>query len=190
MRVRFRSLAVAVATVGAAIALVAPAQAVAHAGGHGGETCARCGGVTVDQGAPVIARARVFVRASSFRLWRLHTAIDKWDSWIPEITPASKRTPGPLRPGSVFDWSPQNMRVTSTVRTVRPLRCIAWAAPVDGIDGVHLWTFTPVRGGVIVTTEESWAGAPVEADVPGFQHLLQTGLDDWVLRIKETAEAR
>lgn len=173
---------VAVVAVGAAVSLSVPSPATAQ-GAH-----QRCGRVTVDKKAPVIARASVFVKASPRRIWQLHTAIDRWDTWIPEITPAKKRTPGPLRRGSVFDWSPQNMKVTSTVMRVEPLRCTAWGAPVNGIDGVHLFTFKKARGGVIVTTEESWAGKTVEADVPSFQKLLQTGLDDWVLRIKDTAE--
>ncbi|GAA2525196.1 hypothetical protein Ahu01nite_089360 [Winogradskya humida] len=80
------------------------------------------------------------------------------------------------------------MHVTSTVRTVDPQRCIAWTAPVNGIDGVHLWTFKKVRGGVLVTTEESWSGAPVEADIPGNQANLDAGLNDWVHRLKDTAE--
>jgi hypothetical protein len=33
----------------------------------------------------------------------MHTAVDKWETWIPEIAPAHKRTPGPMRPGTVFD---------------------------------------------------------------------------------------
>ncbi|UJW29941.1 hypothetical protein L3Q67_32610 [Saccharothrix sp. AJ9571] len=72
---------------------------------------------------------------------------------------------------------------------VRPFRCLAWAAPVNGIDDVHLWTFKPVRGGVLVTTEESWAGPPVDADVPGKQAALDAGLRDWVQRIKTVAES-
>ncbi|GAA2520823.1 SRPBCC family protein [Winogradskya humida] len=145
--------------------------------------------MTVDPDAPVIARASAFVEAPVWRAWQLHTGIDEWDTWIPEITPARKRTPGPLRPGSVFDWSPQGMKVTSTVTAVESLRCTAWAAPVGGIDGVHLWTFKKVRGGTIVTTEESWSGPPVEVDVPGNQASLDAGLHDWVQRLEETAEA-
>jgi hypothetical protein len=59
---------------------------------------------------------------------------------------------------------------------------------VNGITGVHLFTFKPVKGGVIATTEESWAGPPVDADVPGSQASLDAGLDQWVNRLKETAE--
>jgi hypothetical protein len=82
------------------------------------------------------------------------------------------------------------MKVTSTVKTVVPGRCIAWGAPVNGITGVHLWTFKPVKGGVLATTEESWAGPPVDADVPGNQSSLDKGLGDWVNRLKVTSEQR
>ncbi|MFE0182145.1 SRPBCC family protein [Streptomyces olivaceus] len=182
--------ATAVAAVATATAVPAPAMAgearpaVSHT-----TALEKCQGVTVDRTAPVIARASVLIKASVHEIWDLHTDIDAWDTWIPEITPAQKKTPGPLRPGSVFDWSPQGMQVTSTVTTIQRNRCTAWAAPVNGIDGVHLFTFKKVRGGVLATTEESWAGAPVEADVPGNQAALETGLVDWVNRLKTTAEA-
>ncbi|WP_410631477.1 hypothetical protein [Amycolatopsis sp. cmx-4-83] len=58
----------------------------------------------------------------------------------------------------MFSWSLQNMHVESTVTAVKPARCTAWGAPVNGITGVHLWTFRQTRGGVLATTEEPWAG--------------------------------
>ncbi|HEX7308893.1 SRPBCC family protein [Lentzea sp.] len=182
-----RGAGIAALSVTAALAMVPSAAAESRTGNRGHEVCR---GVTVEKGAPVISKASVLVKAPVSAIWRLHTDIDAWSGWIPEITPASKNTPGPLRPGSTFSWSPQNMKVTSTVTAVLPQVCTAWAAPVNGIDGVHLFTFKPVRGGVLVTTEESWSGAPVEADVPGSQASLDAGLRDWVNRIKDTAESR
>ncbi|MFC9653619.1 MULTISPECIES: SRPBCC family protein [unclassified Streptomyces] len=185
------SRVISVAAVGATMALSAQSGAAAHETRPGTRTGTfqECRGVTVDQSAPVISRADVLIKAPLEQIWRLHTDIDTWATWIPEITPAQKKTPGPLRPGSVFTWSPQNMKVTSTVATVKPMRCIAWGGPVNGIDGVHLWTFKQVGGGVLVTTEESWAGPPVEADIPGNQAALDAGLNDWVHRLKDAAEA-
>ncbi|WP_217163507.1 SRPBCC family protein [Streptomyces sp. AC512_CC834] len=183
-----------VAAIATATTLCAPALASAHEAasgprpGTGTPAFQQCQGVTVDKSAPVIARAAVLIKAPVRKVWDLHTGIDAWDTWIPEITPAKKKTPGPLRPGSVFEWSPQGMQVTSTVTKADRNRCVAWAAPVNGIDGVHLWTFKKVRGGVLVTTEESWAGASVEADIPGNQAALESGLVDWVNRLKDTAE--
>lgn len=188
---------ITVAAVGTAMALSVQSGAVAHetrpdtgAGTGTGTTYQECRGVTVDKSAPVISRASVLIEAPRAEIWRLHTDIGRWAEWIPEITPARKVTPGPLRPGSVFEWSPQNMKVTSTVATVRTGRCVAWGGPVNGIDGVHLWTFEPVEGGVLATTEESWSGAPVEADIPGNQAALDAGLHDWVHRLKDAAETK
>ncbi|MFJ2259632.1 SRPBCC family protein [Streptomyces sp. NPDC087844] len=180
----------AVAAVVTATTLSAPIVAAAHEAQPGSGTYQECRGVTVDKNAPVVSRASVLIKAPLTTVWALHTDIDAWGSWIPEITPARKKTPGPLRPGSVFEWSPQNMKVTSTVTAVERGRCTAWAAPVNGIDGVHLFTFKQVRGGVLATTEESWAGTPVEADIPGSQAALDAGLNDWVHRLKTTAETK
>ncbi|RDG38069.1 SRPBCC family protein [Streptomyces corynorhini] len=193
MNMRHRVLqTMAVTAIATATTLSAPSLATANTARPGSGTPAfqECQGATVDKTAPVIARASVLIKAPAEKIWNLHTDINAWDTWIPEITPSQKKTPGPLRPGSVFEWSPQGMEVTSTVTHVQRDRCLAWAAPVDGIDGVHLWTFEKVKGGVLATTEESWAGAPVEADIPGNQAALESGLVDWVNRLKTTAETK
>lgn len=65
-----------------------------------------------------------------------------------------------------------------------PARC----GPAQGIIAVHVWTFTPRRDGVHVHTEESWAGAPVEADVPALQAALDASLDAWLHNLKAEAE--
>jgi uncharacterized protein YndB with AHSA1/START domain len=181
---------ISAAALGATVTLAAQPAAMANEARPHARTYQECRGVTVDKDAPVISKVSVFIKAPQKTVWRLHTDIDNWASWIPEITPAQMKTPGPLRPGSVFEWSPQDMHITSTVKTVKPLRCTAWGGPVNGISGVHLFTFKPVKGGVLATTEESWAGAPVDADIPGSQSTLDTGLKDWMNRLKETAEAR
>lgn len=51
-----------------------------------------------------------------------------------------------------------------------------------------MWTFTPRPDGVHVHTEESWAGAPVEADVPALQAALDASLDAWLHNLKAEAE--
>ncbi|MFJ1760092.1 SRPBCC family protein [Amycolatopsis sp. NPDC088138] len=178
------------AALGVAMVVSAQSPAAAAEAKPGTGTHQECRGVTVDKTAPVISRASVLIKAPLARVWRLHADIDRWQSWIPEIAPAHKVTPGPLRPGSVFTWSPQNMNVRSTIKTIAPLRCTAWGAPVNGITGVHLWTFRQTKDGVLATTEESWAGPPVEVDIPGSQASLDQGLSDWAQRLKGTAEAR
>ncbi|RRR76437.1 hypothetical protein EHS43_30725, partial [Streptomyces sp. RP5T] len=85
--------------------------------------------------------------------------------------------------------------ITSTVRALRSHDCVLWRGPAVGeglrIDeGVHLWTFTKVRGGVRVHTEETWTGSQVEADVPTATAALGWGLEAWLRDLKAAAEDR
>jgi hypothetical protein len=57
-----------------------------------------------------------------------------------------------------------------------------WGGTSGGITGVHEWDFTATPTGVHVTTDESFAGEPVEADVTGMQSALDTSLTAWLLR--------
>ncbi|WP_324289007.1 hypothetical protein [Streptomyces sp. CoH17] len=62
------------------------------------------------------------------------------------------------------------LAVTSTVQQLQRDNCVRWAGPATGegihIDeGIHVWTFTKVKGGTLVRTEETWTGDQAEADV-------------------------
>ena len=97
--------------------------------------------------------------------------------------PATPTTPG------------TTLGITSTVRELRHHDCVLWSGPAIGeglrIDeGVHLWTFRKVRGGVHVHTEETWTGAQVEADVPTATAALGAGLEAWLQNLKSSAETR
>ncbi|WP_162794991.1 SRPBCC family protein [Nonomuraea lactucae] len=150
----------------------------------------RHGDAEIDWKAPVIARSRLLIKAPVKTIWRIQTDIDNWATWQPELTSASLVTPGKLRKGSVFHWVIEHLEITSTVRQVRPLRRLVWGGPANGITGVHVWTFTPTKKGVLVCTEESWAGKPVDADIPGAQKLLRQSLVTWLQHLKEASEAR
>ena len=85
------------------------------------------------------------------------------------------------------------LTITSTVTQLTPYRCIRWAGPGTGdglhIDnGVHVWTFTEVHGGVLVRTEETWTGAQVEADVATSTTYLGYGLQAWLADLRTAAE--
>lgn len=75
-----------------------------------------------------------------------------------------------------------------------PHLCIRWIGPAIGqglrIDGVHVWNFAAVEGGVRVSTEEAHSGAQVDADVPTATELLRRGLEEWLHDLKTAAEAR
>jgi len=138
-------------------------------------------------------------------VWKLQTGVEGWPSWQAAVTSAKRLDPGPLHPGSRFRWttpapatpsSPATtLVITSTVGQIQPGRCVRWTGPAIGdglrIDrGVHVWTFTPARGGVVVRTEESWTGAQVEADPATAIQYLALGLDLWLADLATAAEAR
>lgn len=180
---------------------VAPAQATAT-GQHASLTCL---GQGIDPTAQLHHEAEIFVKAPLSAVWKLHTDVEGWPSWQAPVTSMKRLDPGPLRPGSRFRWTTPapatpatpatTLVVTSTVAQVVPGRCIRWSGPAIGqglrIDrGTHVWNFVPVRGGVLVRTEESWTGSQIEADPATAIKYLAPGLDEWLADLKATSEAR
>ncbi|MDO3702701.1 SRPBCC family protein [Micromonospora sp. C28SCA-DRY-2] len=143
--------------------------------------------VDVDRDAQVIVDLSITIDAPLAAVWQLHTAIDQWPSWQQDINRAELT--GPLRPGGSFAWETHGLPIVSTIREVRPLRRIVWGGPALGIDGVHVWTFTPTHHGVVVHTTESWDGPPIAADPEGMRAALTASLTSWLAALKATAEA-
>ena len=194
LRPALLALSVTAALTGtAAVAEAAPATALS------------CRGVGIDPAAQLHHRTETVIRAPAAAVWKLHTDVAQWPAWQSAVTSAKRLDAGPLRPGSRFRWTTPvpptpttpatTLVITSTVGQLQPGRCVRWTGPAIGdglrIDrGVHVWTFTPVRGGVLVRTEESWTGAQIEADPATALRYLAAGLDAWLTDLKTTAEAR
>nr|WSW49633.1 SRPBCC family protein [Streptomyces sp. NBC_01001] len=162
-----------------------------------------CRGAGVDPAARVRHRAEVLINAPLRTVWKLQTDIERWPSWQAPVTTAERLDHGPLRPGSAFRWTtpvPPNptpatsLEITSTVEQLRQHSCVRWTGPATGeglhIDGVHVWNFTAIPGGVRVSTEETHTGPQVDADVPTATAILRQGLEAWLNDLKATAEAR
>jgi hypothetical protein len=149
-----------------------------------------CADVRVDETAPVIARKSIVIDAPLQTVWAVQTDVDNWPNWQPDVTAARKDTPGPLRPGSVFRWETQGLDITSTVKRAHHGKCLAWGGPAQGINAIHVWTFARTRGRVLVRTEESFAGAAVEANTALFQAGLDSSLQTWVNNLKHESERR
>ncbi|MGB0091630.1 MAG: hypothetical protein WBP81_03740 [Solirubrobacteraceae bacterium] len=62
-----------------------------------------------------------------------------------------------------------------------------WGGTAEGITGVHEWHFAETDGGVRVTTNESFAGDPVNADVAGMQAQLDASLVAWLDYLRSAA---
>ena len=123
-----------------------------------------------DRNAPVLAHHEIDISAPVSRVWALHQDVNAWPTWQSDITAAQLK--GAFAPGESFTWTSFGFTVTSTVYPVQDQSRVLWGGTGDGITGVHEWVFTATPGGTHVETTESFAGAPVEADVAGMQRVL------------------
>lgn len=142
----------------------------------------------VDRAAPVLAHHEADIEAPLDAVWQLHVDVNAWPSWQTDITAA--HIDGVLEPGVSFDWTSYGFSVTSTVYDVTDRSRVLWGGTSGGITGVHEWIFRETPDGVHVTTNESFAGEPVEADVQGMQSALDGSLEAWLGHLKAAAEAR
>jgi uncharacterized protein YndB with AHSA1/START domain len=163
-----------------------------------------CGGTGTDPAAKIRYGSQTTIDAPLSTVWALQTDVEGWKAWQSAIGTVERLDDGPLRAGSQFRWttpvpatplSPATtLDITSTLSHVEDRSCLRWSGPAtgDGLsidEGVHVWTFTETGGGVLVRTEETWAGTQVEADVALSTAALGAGLETWLAELKATAEA-
>ncbi|MEU3960389.1 SRPBCC family protein [Streptomyces buecherae] len=197
-------LAAAATPAGAASRPTAP-QSGAHPSGESRPGAAvTCRGAGVDPRAVVRYQAETVIRAPLGTIWKLQTDVERWPSWQRPVETADRLDHGRFREGSAFHWTTPvrgvpsipdtTLGITSTVEQLKRHSCVRWTGPAVGeglrIDnGVHVWTFTKVRGGVLVRTAETHTGAQVEADAPTATAILGAGLKAWLSDLKVAAEA-
>jgi len=141
----------------------------------------------IDRDAPVIAHHEIDIAARLDTVWSLHTDVDAWPGWNLEITAA--KLDGAFAPGNFFTWTSYNFTVTSTIYIVEDHSRTLWGGEAQGIMGTHEWRFAQTAAGVHVTTTESFAGDPVDADPTGMQIILDNSLIAWLTRLKQRAES-
>ena len=142
----------------------------------------------IDAEAPVLAHHEVEIQATLDEVWRLHTDVNAWTTWQSDISTASLE--GAFEVGSSFSWSSYGLAVTSTIYSITDHSRVLWGGTGAGITGIHEWLFAETPDGVHVTTNESFAGAPVEEDATNMQSLLDASLVSWLDHMKKAAESR
>jgi hypothetical protein len=140
----------------------------------------------IDSDAPIRTRHEIDINAPLGLVWRLHTDVNNWPTWQTEITEA--QLDRAFQPGNSFKWTSYGFTVTSTIYASAERARTLWGGPAAGITGVHEWVFSETPAGVHVTTQESWAGQPVEADITRMRTILDTSLAAWLKNLKAAAE--
>ena len=141
----------------------------------------------VDRTAPVLALHEIDIEAPADTVWKIHVDVNAWPSWQTDITDA--RIDERLEPGVSFDWTSYGFSVTSTVYEMTELTRVLWGGTSGGITGVHKWSFGETPRGVLVTTNESFAGEPVGADEAAMQSTLDASPVAWLGHLKTAAES-
>ena len=112
--------------------------------------------MNIDRNAPMSAHKEIFIEAPPEKVWALHTDINGWPRWQPDVS--SAKLEGNLAAGTVFRWKAKGLGITSTLQEVEPNRRISWTGSSLGMQAVHVWTFEPQDNGTRVVTEESLSG--------------------------------
>jgi hypothetical protein len=201
--------ALAALSLGAGLLAVSACQSTPSAApapsGSVAPTSVTCEGQGINPAAQLHHRTETRINAPLSTVWEVQTDVEGWPAWQKAVTSVKKLDQAELRAGSRFEWTTPapatastpatTLNITSTVLGVKPGECVRWSGPAVGqglgIDeGVHVWTFTEVDGGVLVRTEESWTGGQLEADPATAIKVLAPGLDFWLADLKAAAEAR
>ena len=143
---------------------------------------------SIDLSAPVIARHAIDIAAPLDVVWALHTDVNAWPRWQTDITTA--RLDGGFTVGASFTWTSFGFSVTSPIYHLADRAGVLWGGTADGITGIHEWLFSASPTGVRVATNESFAGAPIDADAAHMQELLDGSLESWLVHLKAAAESR
>jgi uncharacterized protein YndB with AHSA1/START domain len=143
--------------------------------------------MNIDRDAPVIARDEIVIAAAVESVWERLTNIDAWAEWNPEIV--SAKLDDPLAVGSVFRWTMGGMDIASTVGELVSHQRIAWSGLAQGVMGIHIWNLSPVDGGTLVQTEESWEGKPVRIQINYLQNVLNEAIRNWLENLKHATES-
>ncbi len=142
----------------------------------------------IDSDAPVRAHHEIDINAPLDTIWRLHVDVNNWPTWQTDITAAHIN--GAFQPGSSFEWTSYGFTVVSTIYAVAERSRVLWGGTSGGITGVHEWVFSETPTGVHVTTDESFAGGPVETDITGMQSALDSSLAAWLAHLEDAAESK
>ena len=142
--------------------------------------------IKVNEKAPVLAKAKIEIKADPEIIWNIMTDIEAWPSWNPDIKKACLK--GELKEGTQFVWKAGPGKITSLLQNVDPPHILAWTGRVMGINAVHIWKIEIIDGKTVVETEESWEGMLSKVMRGQMQKMLENSLNSGLQHLKSEAE--
>jgi len=142
--------------------------------------------VSVNEEAPVLARAKIEIDAEPDTVWPYMADIQAWPRWNPDVKDVSLQ--GELKPGTQFQWKAGPGKITSLLQNVEPPHLLAWTGKIMGINAIHVWKIDVVDFKTIVETEESWEGLVSSAMLDRLQEMLESSLNSGLKYLKAESE--
>ncbi|BDZ70432.1 SRPBCC family protein [Methanobacterium petrolearium] len=142
--------------------------------------------VSVNEEAPVLARAKIEIDAEPDTVWAIMADIEAWPRWNPDVKDVSLQ--GELKPGTQFQWKAGPGTITSLLQNVEPPHLLAWTGKIMGINAIHVWKIDVVDFKTIVETEESWEGLVSSAMLDRLQEMLESSLNSGLKYLKAESE--
>jgi uncharacterized protein YndB with AHSA1/START domain len=143
--------------------------------------------VSVNEKAPVLAKAEIEIDAAPETVWNIMADIEAWPRWNHDVKEA--RLQGEFKPGTQFLWKAGPGKITSLLQEVDPPHILAWTGKTMGINAIHVWKIELIDGKTIVQTEESWEGLLSRAMHGRLQKMLEESLNSGLKYLKAEAES-
>jgi hypothetical protein len=143
---------------------------------------------SVNEEAPVLARAKIQIDADPGTVWDIMADIEAWPRWNPDVKSTVLR--GDLKSGTQFHWKAGLGNITSVLQDVERPYLLAWMGKTMGINAIHVWKIEEIDGKTTVETEESWEGLLSRAMHGRMQKMLEDSLKSGLEYLKVEAESQ
>lgn len=143
--------------------------------------------VSVNEDAPVMAKAEIEIEADPVTVWKVITDIESWPDWNPDVESAIIH--GELEKGTQFQWKSGPWRITSILQEVDPPHQIAWTGKTMGVNAIHVWRLEDKNNITLAQSEESWDGLVSRDMHDRMQEMLESSLKSVLKYLKDEVES-
>jgi uncharacterized protein YndB with AHSA1/START domain len=125
-------------------------------------------------------------------VWQILIDASAWENFYKGASDVTVEgsADGKLAPGAVLKWRTMDLDFASVVHEFEPPYRLAWESRRRDIQGYHAWLLIPTPAGTRLVTDESQFGFLARMQRWFLPNKLRLLHDEWLLQIKQRAEAK
>ena len=131
--------------------------------------------------------AQIHIADPANSVWSVLTDFQNWPVWNKKVT--KMRLNGQLALSGEIHWKRWGVPVVSFIQSVEPTQHIKWAWRSLGMRAIRVWSVIPAKDGVIVHTEQIYAGLLAAIFAPLMRLAVKHSLNDELSYLKHECEA-